>query len=150
MAESRIVVDTSCWPVVLVIPRGEVPDDRYREMFSTFDTLWARKERFLTITDTRHSTQTSARQRQLIAEWMKSKEEQTLTYSLGSIIIISSAIVRGALTAINWIVQPRLASVYVSNTAEAVDQAKSMLLSGGLRTGKVMDLLEGVSQRLGR
>ena len=131
MGKSRIEVDISSWPVVVVTPHGEASDAQYMEMFRTIEGLWKRQEKFLTITDTRFSSVGSARQRQLIGDWMKKHEESTNKYSLGSIIIISSALVRGAMTAINWIAQPRIQSIYVGTPEEAYDQARRLLVING-------------------
>ncbi len=132
MGRSRIDVDISAWPVVLITPRGEASDAQYMEMFRTIEDLWRRKEKFLAITDTRFTSVGSARQRQLIGDWMKKHESLTNQYSLGSIIILSSAIVRGALTAINWIAQPRTPSIYVATPEEAYDRARRLLVVQGL------------------
>lgn len=148
MSGGSIEVDSTSWPVVLVRPRGELTEAHYREMFRAIEALWARKEKFLTITDTRRSAVGSARERQLIGDWMKAREELTNSYSLGSIIIVSSSIVRGAMTAINWIAQPKIPSHYVSTPREAAEHARKLLLSSGLRTDRVMELLETTLQRL--
>src|SRR5690606_41870075 len=114
MGRSRIDVDTSAWPVVVITPHGEASDAQYLEMFRKIEGLWKRKEKFLTITDTRFTSVGSARQRQLIGDWMKKNESLTNQYSLGSIIILSSAIGRGAVTAISWTHPPSVATGYTA------------------------------------
>lgn len=132
MRETRIEVDTSAWPVVFITPRGAASDAQYLEMFRTIEGLWKREEKFLTITDTRFTSVGDARQRQLIGDWVKKNDELASKYSLGSIIILASALVRGAMTAINWIAQPRNPSIYVGSPDEAYDRARRILVVNGL------------------
>jgi hypothetical protein len=148
MSGGSVEVDSASWPIVLVRPRGELSELQYQQMFRAIEALWARKEKFLTITDTRRSGAGSARQRQLIGDWMKTHEEQSNLYSMGSIIIVSSAVVRGAMTAINWIAQPKVPSHFVSSPREAAEHARKFLLASGLRTDRVMELLETALHRL--
>ncbi len=129
---NRIDVDTSLFPIVRVTPLGTLTDEDYENMFRQVEALWRRGERFMTITDTRKSGTATARQRTLIGEWMKKNAALTERWSMGSIIIVESTIVRGALTAIEWVAQPRVKSDYVGNWEQAVEKARGILARNGM------------------
>jgi hypothetical protein len=130
--QNRIDVDTSLWPIVLVTPYGNLTDADYETMFKTFDALWRRRERMLSLTDTRKSGNATPKQRQRIGEWLKANADTMERCSLGSVVIVESTLVRGALTAIDWISGSKIRSEYVGTWKHAVDKAKEILVKHGL------------------
>lgn len=128
------LVDTTFWPVVRCTPRGDMTDADYQTLFREFQKLWDKGDKFFVITDTRHSSNASAKQRQLIGDWMKANSASIRRTSLGSVVIVESAIVRGALTAINWIAQPDLQNDYVKSWEQALELALKALEKAGLLT----------------
>jgi len=136
-SSNGIEIDVSLWPVVRCTPRGRVADGDYEAMFARFEKLWAKGDRFFTITDTRFSDRGTALQRQLIGEWMKKNAATIKRHSLGSIVIVESALVRGALTAIGWVAQTDLQSSYVKDWA----QASRLAIEGLERAGALNDSL---------
>lgn len=143
--DDAIEVDISLWPIVRCAPRGVVPDEAYAGMFLTFEKLWDKGERFLTVTDTRMNESVSARQRQLIGAWVNERGDLIKKFSLGSIIIVDSAMIRGALTAIGWVAQPDLHSSYVSDWSEASSLASQWLETSGHMTEHLRQRLRHVS-----
>lgn len=134
----RIQLHTDLWPIVRCILQGELTDADYEELFQSFERLWQRREQFFLIIDIRQSANSTPRRRQLIGDWMKENRALIQRYSLGSAVIVDSAILRGALTAINWIAQPETPSDYVRNWEEAAKKAllaleKHQLLTDALR-----------------
>lgn len=131
---NTIDVDTSLWPVVVCTPRGNLSDKEYQQMFAAFDELWRRGQKFVTITDTRFNDTATARQRQLIGEWVKKNGPTIQRHSLGSVLIVESAIVRGALTAISWVSQADFSSSYVKNWEQATSATLALLEKAGQPT----------------
>jgi hypothetical protein len=141
--QNRIDIDTSLWPVVRVTPYGNLTDADYEAMFKSFDTLWRRRERMLSLTDTRKSGNATPKQRQMIGEWLKTNTNTMERYSLGSVVLVESTLVRGALTAIDWISGSKIRSEYVGNWNQAVDKVKELLIKQGL---PYQDLIEKLRQ----
>ena len=139
---SAIEVDLSLWPVVRIVPRGLLADDDLRFMFSSFDALWKKEQQFFAITDTRFAQNISARQRQMIGEWMKLNKAPMKKSSLGSVVIVESAIIRGALTAIGWLAQTDPPSEYLKNWEEAMASAVRSLEKHGLMTDNLRSKLK--------
>lgn len=140
-----IEFDTSLWPIVRSTPRGLVTDEHYEQMFREYEKLWKKGEKFLSINDTRFSSSGTPRQRQLIGDWMKRSQANIKHYSLGSVVIVDSTIIRGALTAIGWIAQPDIQSIYVKNWEQAVQAVTKLLEAQGLMTDTLRAKLRQVS-----
>ncbi len=130
--QHRIDIDTSLWPIVRVTPYGNLTDADYEAMFRSFDALWRRRERMLSLTDTRKSGNATPKQRQMIGEWLKANANTMEQNSLGSVVLVESTLVRGALTAIDWVSGSRIRSEYVGNWNQAVDKVKELLIKHGL------------------
>ncbi len=130
----RIDVDTSLWPVVICTPRGDLDETHYQKMFDDFDRLWRKGEKFFTITDTRFNDTATAKQRQLIGEWVKKSGPNIKRFSLGSVLIVESALVRGALTAISWVSQQDFASAYAKDWAQAAKATVQLLTQAHVPT----------------
>jgi len=132
-----ISIDVTSWPIVGFTLRGAITDDEFERLFVEVEKYWRRGDRFLTITDTRAAANASARQRQRIGEWMKENQASIRQTSIGSIVILQSVIVRGALTAINWIAQPELPPEYAKDWAQASELATRMLERHDMLTDKL-------------
>jgi hypothetical protein len=86
----------------------------------------------LSLTDTRKSGNATPKQRQMIGEWLKANANTMESNSLGSVVLVESTLVRGALTAIDWVSGSRIRSEYVGNWNQAVDKVKELLVKHGL------------------
>jgi len=119
--------DVSRWPIVVLTIHGDMTDDEQDQMFSKFEDLWSRGRRFLTVTDASEAGVGNAVQRKRIAEWMKANAERAQRLSLGSIIVIKSDVIRGAMRAIAWISQTDFESEYVADLPRALARARALL-----------------------
>src|SRR6185312_5257775 len=89
--------------------------------------------KFVGITDTRRVRDVgSAGQRARVAEWARSVSGVVALYSLGHAVIVSSALVRGALTAIGWVHRSPAPERYVATAREAWDYCLGNLRVAGL------------------
>jgi hypothetical protein len=105
MGAAEIRIDL--FPLVLTFLRGKVSDTDLDPFFLGFEEVYARKSPFVVISDLREVTAVpEAPTRRRIAEWSKAQEARTIQYHLGTVMIVRSAVVRGALTAINWLTRP--------------------------------------------
>ena len=95
----------SLWPMA-IIDIGNANRASYEALFAKVDELVvARREPYVMVTDTRRVTEIpGADVRKFMADWMK--KNAVGHTSLGSVTIVRSALVKGALTALYWLFQP--------------------------------------------
>jgi hypothetical protein len=111
----------AAWPVVRIM-LGDGKDDRFIWLFQQFEQLFTRRQRYVFLLDTTElTTIPTGSMRHLIGKWQKAHEEETKTWCVGTTIYISSRLVRGALTAINWLHEPVLKQHYPTTRREALD-----------------------------
>jgi hypothetical protein len=111
----------AAWPVVrIMLEDGK--DDRFIWLLRQFEGLFARRQRYLFLMDTTTLTTIPAGpMRHIIGKWQNEHEEETKTWCVGATICISSRLVRGALTAMNWVHEPVLKQHYPTTRREALD-----------------------------
>lgn len=115
-------MELETWPLVVVTLGEGLQDDENASMFSDWAGILARREKFVAITDARAVRSVgSAKQRKLTADWMRSVDDQVRRYSLGHATILSSALVRGALTALSWLHKGAAPEVHTGTMLEALD-----------------------------
>jgi hypothetical protein len=124
--------DESAWPLVRISLR-DGKDERYVWLLQQFETLFARRERYVLMIDsTALSTIPSAPTRHTIGKWQKEHEEDTRKSCVGSAIVISSRLVRGALTAMEWVQRPVIKHHYPATRREALDWCIATVEEAGL------------------
>ncbi len=124
--------DESRFPLVLVRPRGKATDAEVEALLAAFKRPLNRREKYVEIFDGTHADPGSPTQRRRIADWMRAHTSLISTYSLGTAIVIPSALVRGALTAVFWIQPMPCPYTVVSTMAEAEAWAEEKLRAAGL------------------
>src|SRR6478736_2627825 len=124
-AGCRLILDY--FPIAIVTLGASAKRDDYAGLLDAIDRhVIAKREPYVIITDTRGSGGApSADVRKLIGDWMK--KNATGHTSLGSVTIISSPIIRGALTALYWLFQPPSAQHVAANWDEARDWSVGQL-----------------------
>jgi hypothetical protein len=122
-------------PLVVFTIHGDMSLDDIDAMFESWRTVFARKERFVSLSDARGAkSMPSAKERARVAEGIRSIESLSVRYSLGNATIVSSPLIRGALTAIEWIQKPKVASAYFGSMIEGCDWCMGRLSGAGLPT----------------
>ena len=129
--ECTIIVDTKHWPVVFATWFGEPTEGAVMRYFAANEALFnrARKERtrFVLVTDAAFTQRPSPKVRKLIAQQTNAQPADSQELAVGSIIIVESALIRGVVTALTWIL-PRLKdSRIVGGVDEAIDVALRIL-----------------------
>jgi len=118
--------------VVSTIYEGYGPAD-LEPMFEDWREIFARKERFVALCDlTRVKSMPSAKQRARTGELSKSIEADSIRYSLGSAMVVSNAVARGAMTAIDWINPPKVPQTYVGTVLDGCDWCIGRIREVGL------------------
>jgi RecJ-like exonuclease len=120
-----LLVSTDLWPLILMeFPERKLSDDALRGGLQAIEDLLdeARKAREKTyqVTDlTRMHELAPASQRKYAGEWMKRTHALQRTASIGGANVTPSTIVRGLVTAINWIQPAPTPTIFVATRKEA-------------------------------
>jgi hypothetical protein len=125
-------IDTSRHPIVLVTFSGYISEPEFDRYLASMTAILERSEKTVTILDARGAIRNPASQRRKQADWLKRYQEQLRQYSLGTVFVITSPFVRGALTAILWLAPLPNEHVVVGTLAEAEGWAEKQLRAAGL------------------
>jgi hypothetical protein len=129
------------FPLVLTFMSGHARTEDYDRIFRGFEALYERKAKFVVLSDIREITSVpDAPTRRRIAEWSQAQESFTRQYHLGTAMIVRSAVVRGALTAINWLTRPITPQLVFTDPREGADWCLSTLHSQGLSVPREVEL----------
>jgi len=99
---SRIRLDTSQWPVVIVHFDGQWHDEEFETYLDGMTEVLMRPGVRALIYDASNCTSVSASQRRMKAEWMKQNRATISHCTAGIAFVLPGALVRGVLTAILW------------------------------------------------
>jgi hypothetical protein len=128
------------WPLVRFDMIGTPSEADWVGMFAVYDEVYARKERFITMNDaTRLGSAPSAAIRKRVADLAKSHEPQSKRWMVHSATVVSNPILRGAMTALNWLAPPVYKQTVHGTTTDAVNalvtslEREGLALSGALR-----------------
>lgn len=127
-----IVWNEAAWPVVRVAFL-DGKDERFFWLLKQFETLFARRQSYAVLVDTTAlSNIPSAATRHAIGKWQAQHEQDTKAWCVGSAIVISSRLVRGALTAMEWVQRPSIKHFYPATRREALDWCIAVVDEAGL------------------
>jgi hypothetical protein len=130
---SLYLFTTEHWPIVVLTCGETTTDEEQEAMFRDWEKVFARREPYACITDTRKVCDPgTAKSRARVAEWSKSVAPEVKRYSLGHALVVNSALVRGALTAINWVHKTPVPEGSFGTMVEAWDFCLSNLSAGGI------------------
>ncbi len=127
-----VVLDTQYWPVVVTTWFGEANEAAVRRFFTEHDArVFARAQRertpFVLVSDAAHAERPSAKVRKLLADRTSAQSKDLEDLTLGSIIVVENALIRGAVTAMSWILPRMKDMVVVGDIGTAINRALEML-----------------------
>jgi hypothetical protein len=129
----RFEIRADLFPLVLMTARQVLTASDADEVYDQFRAFLRRRSKFVTVTDVRAVNEMpDALTRKRLGEGSARFMADAKPYALGSAIVLESAIVRGALTAIQWISRPEQPSVYFGTLRPAVDWAIQKLEAAGV------------------
>lgn len=100
-------IDESDYPLVVLRFSGEtMSSSEWAQMFSRLEGLIAREESFGLLVDARRGLGASAAQRKVAGDFIRRNQEGLRRHCRGLVTVSSSAIVRGIITAVQWIAPP--------------------------------------------
>lgn len=107
--DGGLIFEESAWPLVYVrYPSNGLNDQGLEVFLERVMSYLRRRDRFACLIDCRGMTIAhTANQRRRIAEWLAETELQRLSpHAIAIAVLFRSALIRGALTAVNWIKPP--------------------------------------------
>lgn len=113
-----------CEPIVLVEIRGALFDEELlsmtREVTRAMQVHSAQGVRAVVIVDLSEAPHITPRQRRLVGEWRAEVRDLTRQIAAGMVMVVTSQMVRGVLTAISWFQKEPVPVCYVTTLAEAL------------------------------
>jgi hypothetical protein len=116
----RIHVDTESFPIVVVTFHDGWSEHDLMWMFGEFERILRDDKRYAVIIDTtRAHNAPSVRERKLITDWENVITGAIERCNVGTAVVFKSALIRGSLTALSWLVCRKRPLVYVPTYREA-------------------------------
>jgi hypothetical protein len=132
-SERVLQVDTSRFPIVVMTVSGRVTPADLQHMMDRYDALLAEGERYFNVVIQEAGADGfDAVQRKQIADWQRSREARVKEVNVGSAIVLTSALMRGALTALEWLAPPPTPQRSFSTREEAMEWARASLRQAGI------------------
>jgi hypothetical protein len=133
--------------VVMTCPAHFEPSD-VSDVLEAYaaDVIAARRTFTLVVDATPISELPTALVRRTITDWMKRMESVASPLMLGIALVTSSAIIRGAMTAVNWVVPPRVPMAYEPTLDAGIAWAITRLESRGLVTEPMREYHRSLSR----
>jgi hypothetical protein len=142
--EGSFLFDWAAWPLVVATCPTRVADESMESFIAVFTELHLRKERFALIFDTRPTQSLpSAKWRKAMADWANEPRVRLNTerYNVGWAIVFSSALARGACTALLWLWRPPSPQFAAATMEEAVDWCCQQLTRSDVPLGPWLEEL---------
>jgi hypothetical protein len=136
--EDAISFDDSAWPIVLGTCPVHMGDGSVLPLIAFFENVHARKERFVTLIDTRPlKTMPSAKWRREITAWASDPRVAgcTYRYNVATGVVVSSALTRGVFVALGWLRKPASPVRALGTMAEAAGWCGELLSQAGVPLG---------------
>ncbi len=124
------------FPLLVMVSGDKADDAEIRAMDEQFRKLYARGERYVLITvPPKNAGAMAAKERKMIADWASQPHvhEGTKRCCAGSAVVVTSAMGRGALTAILWVWRPPVHLEIVSDVKTGIDYCVNVAQKAGLR-----------------
>ena len=134
---TSIIIDERTLPIVVTTWFGEATERIIDDYFDWFGARLARarasRERFVLLTDTYAIERPTPMVRKRLAERTKAQNPaDAKAATIGSVVVIENALVRGAVTALGWILPSLSDSEFVGSIGEAIDSSLALLAKEGL------------------
>jgi hypothetical protein len=142
--------DESAWPVVVMRCPDIFSKDSVHDVVAGFEHMMSRDDYFALIIDTLPlKAIPDASWRKVITVWANHPHTQRKTgrYSVGTVMIMRSSVVRGAYTALSWVVKHTSPQYAAPDMADAVSWCCKQLERAGVPRSRALVELQR-SQRL--
>jgi len=116
--------DETYLPLVIVRWSGEASDSDFDSFFAAQRRLLARRIPYVQIADASTAKVMSSLQRRRTAAFSEETSADAARLCKGTAVVIKNSLVRGAMTAVLWLVKPQYPLVVVATFEEALDLAQ--------------------------
>jgi hypothetical protein len=137
------VIREDLLPISLVTTTRTLTCADADELFEYYRSLCERRIRFIAVSDIRGSREMPcARTRRHFAEHVARFRLQSVLWSVGSVIVVESSLLRGALTAIEWCSRPARPTQYCADLDNGLLLAIAALRAAKVPLGPRLERLE--------
>jgi hypothetical protein len=140
--KGAIVCDSRHWPIVIATWIGSNDVSAVRNFFAWNDEVLERARSgsgYLLITDADDAARPPPEVRRVVATLTDQMAGDASALNLGNYVVLTSALVRGALTAMQWISRDKWATTQISGMPEAIARAFEDLARAGLQAPSTLD-----------
>jgi hypothetical protein len=117
-------------------------DEHFLWVLAQFERLFARRDRYLFLIDALKATKIpSAAARHAIGKWQNDHQEESKRWCAGGAILVASALVRGAVTAMSWVHKPPVKQYFAPGREEGVEWCLKTAEEAGLAVSAAARLL---------
>jgi hypothetical protein len=117
----KILVDTTRFPLVVNRMCKGFDDSDVEAMLKQFELLFHGNRRYALLVYCDPESIMTARQRRRVADWYKQCSDMVSRINVASAIVIESTLIRGGMTAFNWLMEPKYTQRYVATIHEGVN-----------------------------
>ena len=129
---ARLTLHTHAWPLFITVMPAAFDLRDVDVYIAEVDALYARRERFATLVDASPLTALpGAHERRRLADWQNATIAQIKRYNAFTATVITSPLMRGAMTAMSWIFTPPNEQVVVATFAEGFRRCIDELRADG-------------------
>jgi hypothetical protein len=119
--DPKIIVDTSRFPLVVQRFRKDVCAEDVESMIRQFELLFHGGRRYaLLVYSDQNAVVMNATLRKRVSSWYKECTEQVRRINVATAVVLESPLVRGAMTAFNWLVEPVVQQRNVATVREGL------------------------------
>ena len=145
-----VTVEERYLPLLVTFFEDRLTDADLDLVFARHTEVLRRRQPFAHLGDTtKLRAVPSAAQRKRIADWQQEIEPLSGRFNVGSAMVIPNTLIRGALTAINWVNSPVSPQFHASSLVEGYDWCVAQLAAAGIEETDAMRRF-GESLRDGR
>ncbi len=134
---TSIIIDERSHPVIVTTWFGEatvgIVDEYYDWLGPRLAQAHATGERLVLMNDTFAIERPTPMVRKRLAEKTEAQNPVHGKAIVGSVVVIESALVRGAVTALSWILPSLSSSVFVGSIGEGIEASLTIVAREGLR-----------------
>jgi hypothetical protein len=129
-------LDTRPFPLVILEFAGKrVADADYVAALGAVEAILRSGEKSFLLTDASRLSEAPATQRKYAGEWTARTAELQSSHSLGGAVVVSSAFMRGVVTAIHWLKKPPAPTQVFTTRDEAIVYAVETIEAAGIPAG---------------
>jgi hypothetical protein len=129
---SSVHIDDSLWPLRFVRFVGVATPQQFEDYLAEMDACLRRGEKFVCVLDIRQGGSPTQAQRQRQASWLKENDARMRQHELGVAFLVTSPIIRLALSAIFYFKPMPVPYVVTDQLSSAMEWAAQRFTDAGL------------------